>query len=102
MVDGNSCGMVSQNIGTTSYPTSFYNEHGTINTVLYIHLSSEKCNASLEVAIHEFGHALGAGAHFNGFGNGDAINDNFWNVLYNLYNNEIGATENQLTIDKIK
>ncbi|NKI26632.1 hypothetical protein HCG49_08665 [Arenibacter sp. 6A1] len=102
VVDKNSCGMVSKNIGTTAYPNSFYTENGTINTVLYVHLSSSKCTASLEVAIHEFGHAMGAGAHFNGFGHGDAINNDFWNVLYNLYKNVIGATENQLIIDKIK
>jgi hypothetical protein len=100
-VDENTCGMVSAGIGTTSRPQNFYSETGEINTVLYVHLSSSRCTADLPVTIHEFGHALGLGQHFNGFGDGDPINENFWNVLYNLYHNPIGSTESALTITKI-
>lgn len=102
IVDSNTCGMVSGGIGTTSYPNGFYNEMGKINTVLYVHLSSAQCDSDLDVAIHEFGHALGLGAHFKGFGDGPAINNNFWNVLFNIYTNNIGDTEQDLDINKIK
>jgi hypothetical protein len=102
VVDENTCGMVSEGIGTTGYPPDFLQDSGNINTVLYVHLSSTGCTASSEVSIHEIGHALGLGAHFDGFGNGPPINDNFWNVLYNIYYNPIGATESELVITKIR
>jgi len=100
-VDENTCGTVSAGVGTTGYPFEFYNESGNINSVLYVHLSSSMCSADLNIAIHEFGHALGLGAHFEGFGIGPSIDDNFWNVLYNIYNNNVGAEENSLTITPI-
>lgn len=101
MVDENTCGMVSGGVGTTAYPADFLNEQGNINTVLWVHLSSPACAASLAVAIHEFGHALGMGEHFEGFGYGDAIDANFWNVLYNIYNNNVGATRDELVITQV-
>lgn len=102
VVNENTCGMVSSGVGTTSFPSNFYNSSGNINTVLYVHLSSSGCTSSLNVAIHEFGHALVMGAHFEGFGIGDAIDNNFWNTLYNIYNNNVGTTESNLVISQIK
>jgi hypothetical protein len=102
VVDSNACGHVSAGIGTTSFPASFYNSNGNINTVLYVHLSSAGCTATTNIAIHEFGHALGMGPHFAGFGIGDAIDSNFWNVLYNMYNNNVGEIESNLVITQVK
>lgn len=101
-VDSNTCGMVSAGVGTTSYPNAFYDGSGKINTVLYVHLSASMCEADLSIAIHEFGHALGCGAHFSGFGEDGPINDNFWNVIYNIYENNIGTAKSDLEIEKIK
>lgn len=95
------CGNVSKAPGLTAYPSQFYDDTGRINTKLYVNLSSPKCTATLDVAIHEFGHALGMGKHFAGFGTGDAIDVNFWNVLYNLYSNDIGAAKEDLLIQQL-
>ncbi|HLO14505.1 MAG TPA: hypothetical protein VK206_06740 [Anaerolineales bacterium] len=92
------CGHVSALPTTTNYPKDFYDANGKINTRLYVNLSSKKCTASLEIAVHEFGHALGLGSHFSGFGSGDAISPSFWQVLYTLYHNEIGTSGEDLQI----
>ncbi len=92
------CGNVSALPGETAYPADFYNSEGVIDTRLYVSLSSEKCTASLEIAIHEFGHALGLGKHFPGFGLGEVIAPSFWQVLYTLYTNDVGALAGDLEI----
>ncbi len=95
------CGNVSKAPGLTAWPPHFYDDTGRISTKLYVNLSSPKCAATLDIAIHEFGHALGMGKHFVGFGIGDAIDVNFWNVLYNLYANDIGTTKEDLLIQQL-
>lgn len=95
------CGNVSKAPGFTAWPPHFYDDSGKINTKLYVNLSSPKCTATLDIAIHEFGHALGMGRHFAGFGIGDAIDVNFWNVLYNIYTNDIGTTKEDLIIQQL-
>ena len=98
VITRSTCGHVSALPETTSYPKDFYDANGKINTRLYVNLSSKKCTASLEIAIHEFGHALGLGSHFSGFGSGDAISPSFWQVLYTLYHNEVGTSGKDLQI----
>lgn len=95
------CGHVSARPETTSYPKDFYDSNGTINTRLYVNLSSNKCTASVEITIHEFGHALGLGNHFTGFGSGDIISPSFWQVLYTLYHNQVGTSAEELQIQVI-
>jgi hypothetical protein len=92
------CGHISARPDATTYPENFYGANGRINSRLYVNLSSEKCTASLEIAIHEFGHALGLGSHFSGFGSGDVISPAFWQTLYTLYHNEVGTSEEDLQI----
>jgi hypothetical protein len=92
------CGHVSALPETTEFPDGFYDANGKINTRLYVNLSSRKCTASIEIAIHEFGHALGLGKHFPGFGSGDAIAPSFWQVLYVLYHNEVGTFGEDMTL----
>ncbi len=98
-VTRNTCGHVSAFPETTVFPEKFYNSEGRINTRLYVSLSSKKCMASLEIAIHEFGHALGLGKHFSGFGIGEAIAPSFWQVLYTLYYNDVGTSAEDLNIE---
>lgn len=102
VVDSHACGHVSRSPDATDYPSSFYNSDGVISTKLFINLSSSQCAADIDVAIHEFGHALGMGGHYHGFGLGSAIDGNFWNVLYNMYHNEIGTEKQGLSITQIE
>lgn len=102
VVDSHACGHVSRSPDTTAYPSNFYDSDGVISTKLFINLSSSQCTADIDVAIHEFGHALGMGGHYQGFGLGPAIDGNFWNVLYNMYHNEIGTEKQGLSITQIE
>lgn len=123
--DPNACGHVSSSIGTTAYPPfeyevfydsvtgeymgyelndAWYDNMGNINTVLYVHIDAPACAnpITLDLVVHEFGHALGMGSHFEGFGFGPAVDGNFWNVLYTMYNNASGTNETDLNINQIK
>jgi hypothetical protein len=123
--DPNGCGHVSEGIGTTAYPVAdfnyqyddetgdfigysqeggWYDSTGNINTVLYVHIGATACQNEIDrdLVVHEFGHALGMGAHFNGFGFGPAVDGNFWNVLHAMYNNPTGTLEEDIVINQIK
>lgn len=123
--DPNACGHVSEGIGTTSYPVQnfdyqydddtgeligytqeggWYDASGSINTVLYIHIGAPSCQneIDLDLVVHEFGHALGMGRHFEGFGLGPAVDGNFWNALHTMYNNPSGTLEEDVVVSQIK
>lgn len=92
----NNCGNVGSAPNAGGYPPGFLvpGSAGVISTVLYLNLDSPVaggCVASAEVVIHEFGHALGLGAHFAGFGDGPPISTDFWSALATLYGNPIGT-----------
>lgn len=82
----------------------FYDATGRINTVLYVHIGSSACESEidLDLVVHEIGHALGLGAHFEGFGYGPAVDGNFWNVLNTLYHNPIGSYGSSVDIHQIE
>jgi len=98
---GPSCGNVSVGPNETNWFFGFYDSTGEISATVYVNLGSAGCQADLGIAIHEFGHALGAATHFVGFGIGPPIDNNFWNVLYNIYNNNVGTPEVELVITKM-
>jgi hypothetical protein len=64
---------------------------GVMSYRLYVNLDNPFCKADVSIAIHEFGHALGMGVHFEGFGYGPAISTLFWRVLRTIYNNAPGT-----------
>lgn len=81
------------------YPEAFYDgATGVISTRLYVNLDNRACTAKPDVVIHEFGHALGLGAHFDGFGNGDSISDAFWAALITLYANPPGTRRGDVAL----
>jgi hypothetical protein len=96
----NWCANVSNGPYLSGYPPSFLVQpsSGVISTVLYVNYDSPYCTATSDVAIHELGHALGLGAHFNGFGNGPPISTDFWSVLATLYGNPIGTPTSSIVM----
>ncbi|MGY2209804.1 hypothetical protein [Pseudomonas pergaminensis] len=91
-MDKHTCGNVGDAPNSYAYPRNFLKSTGEIDTVLYVNLGSPFCDDSQcgdspsDIAVHEFGHALGLGPHFQGFGEGPIISDDFWDVLTALYN----------------
>lgn len=83
------------------------------NGLYYIHLGSSECDDeenskkrgpyASAIAEHELGHVLGVNMHFDGFeGSEGLVHPNFFNVMYNLYANPIGASENDLSISIVE
>jgi len=83
------------------------------NGVYYIHLGSDSCDDAKNstergpyasaIAEHELGHVLGLHPHFDGFnGEEGLVHPNFFNVMYNLYANPIGSTEDEMAISIVE
>jgi hypothetical protein len=64
----------------------------------FINLDGPQCIATLDVAIHEFGHALGMFLHFQGFGDGPPISALFWRVLKTIYANPVGTLASNVVL----
>ena len=95
------CANVASGPNVGGYPGSFVQVPGTISTKLYVNLDNPQCTASPDIVIHELGHALGMGSHFEGFGDSSgAISSNFWSVLATLYSNAAGTPRSNLVIKR--
>ncbi len=90
-----STGPYLPNIITPDYSTGTFN-----NVVAYVNLGNGYCNVVQDIVTHEVGHALGLYGHFEGFGNGDAISPDFWDVLTTIYSNPVGTPFSTLTINR--
>ena len=97
----NNCGNVSRGPNDTAYPANYFDPlTGIIDCVLYINLDSPDCTADVYTVLHEFGHALGLGEHFEGFGIGGehAVGTNIFPVLKTLYAHEPGTSHGSINV----
>lgn len=72
------------NVVNATSPTGERNQ-----IVAWVNLGNGRCDVTQDIVTHEFGHALGLGTHFEGFGNGPSISRAFWDVLATLYANPV-------------
>lgn len=108
-----SCGSVSglpDPPGTVPAPIPAWLPIGVMRPRLVVGLGGRSADgrllpSNLDVAIHEFGHALGFPRHFPGFGSDDlscgncpAISPLFWRVLRTTYSNPPGTPLAQVTL----
>ena len=95
------CANVASGPNAGGYPPQFVKAPGTISTKLFVNLDNPQCVASPDIVIHELGHALGLGSHFEGFGDSSgAISGNFWNLLATLYNNAAGTAKANIVVKR--
>ena len=104
-------GHVSGTLNGTGFPGNFVRRNGVIDAVLYLHLDSggvatdsrgAAVKARLEHVVHEFGHALGLGGHFEGFGSARAVvGPQFWAALATLYSNPPGTECTTLQVPEL-
>lgn len=87
-----------QNVGNMIQPDS---SGGMASSPVFINIGNGHCTVSQDIVTHEFGHALGLTAHFNGFGgDGPPISTAFWDVLATLYANPQLTAESGLTVHR--
>ncbi|MBI5076098.1 MAG: hypothetical protein HZB62_13155 [Nitrospirae bacterium] len=98
------CGNVSNVPGGAGVNYEF-DAAGVMTGLYYVNLGSTACNDATRgnyesaIAEHEMGHVLGVWGHFDGFTGGEGLmNPNYFNVVYNIYNNPIGTTAGALNI----
>jgi hypothetical protein len=98
------CGNVSRGPGQCGSPAArlndrLYDKSGELNGVLWVNIDARDYEARHECIVHEFGHALGLGTHFPGFGD-DAgeISEHFWNVLRTLYDHPPGTNKADIIV----
>lgn len=88
---GQACGEVTG--GTTA-------TNGTMSGKMIVNLGGPAPCAAIntDLAIHEFGHALGLASHFSGFGLDMELGSHYWDVLKSLYSNPVGSAAPNLTV----
>lgn len=81
------------NVVNPSSPSGARNQ-----TIAWINLGNGRCDVTQDIVIHEFGHGLGLGDHFRGFGDPEALSTEFWDVLATLYANPVRTPAAQLVV----
>ena len=92
------CANVAAAPGVDSWTSPAATPGGVMSYRLYVNLDNPQCRADSSIVIHEFGHALGMGEHYEGFGQGSAISDLFWRVLRTIYANPPGTPANVILV----
>ena len=88
---GPGCGNVTDSPDPTSGHRYKAGANGVLNTLVYVHLGSSKCNDArtgyqpYSIAAHEIAHALGVGRHFTGFNGDEGASPELAEVLVRLY-----------------
>jgi len=92
------CANVSTAAGAPNVVNPTSPSGGRNQTVAWINLGNGHCDVSQDIVTHEFGHGLGLGNHFHGFGDPDPISTEFWDVLATLYANPVRTPAAQLVV----
>jgi hypothetical protein len=100
-VTANTCGHVSGTTTDGRFPDEYMDTSGKISARIYVNIGSSACPPRVDIAIHEFAHALAFGPHFSGFGIDGVYNDNLWNALATVYSNPIGTAESAISVKQI-
>ena len=95
------CANVSDAPNSGGWPANSLVAPGELSARLYVNLDNPQCIASADIVIHEIGHSMGLGSHFQGFGNPDAISQDFYTVLATLYANPIGTPRASMTVKQV-
>jgi hypothetical protein len=78
-------------------------EHGIASRPVHMNLGNPYFGVSVDIVIHEFGHALGLARHFEGFGepeDGPPFDEPFWAALATLYAHPHGTAMKKLKVQQ--
>jgi len=84
-----------------NWPSASLTAGCEISAAVYVNLDNPIRTVNADIVVHEFGHALGLGSHFAGFGDGPAINADFWDALGTLYGAPAGTNAAAVAVVRV-
>jgi hypothetical protein len=84
-----------------NWPSASLTASCEISAAVYINLDNPIRTVTADIVVHEMGHALGMGSHFAGFGDGPAINADFWDALGTLYGAPAGTNAAAVAVVRV-